>query len=356
MADFETRPASSVSGAVAVPGDKSISHRSLMLSGIAEGTSEVTGFLASEDCLASLAAMRALGVRIDQQSPTHVLIHGVGLRGLRAAGRALDMGNAGTAMRLFTGLLAAQTFDSQLIGDASLMKRPMERVAKPLREMGADVRTRQGTPPVDIVGGHRLHGIEYRMPVASAQVKSALLLAALYADGATTVIAPDITRDHSERMLASCGVRLDIAGLRITLHPPQRVGESADRCAGGFLVRRLFHRGGAVGGRGLGIVDSKTSGSIRLAPDCSIYCAAWAADIDVHEPALQRGGTGGGSVGARVVLARHPGSRGTRAARHRRTSGIVHRRRLCGGRDGRDGRGRAAGEGERPDRCHERRP
>jgi 3-phosphoshikimate 1-carboxyvinyltransferase len=177
MRNFEARPAARVSGAVAVPGDKSISHRSLMLSGIAQGMSEVSGFLASEDCLATMAAMRALGVRIEQRSPTHVMIHGVGLRGLRGAGRALDMGNAGTAMRLFTGLLSAQAFDSQLIGDASLMKRPMERVAKPLREMGADVRTHEGTPPVDIGGGRGLHGIDYRMPVASAQVKSAILLA-----------------------------------------------------------------------------------------------------------------------------------------------------------------------------------
>src|SRR3984957_10007995 len=169
---FEVQPARDVSGTMRVPGDKSISHRALMLSGIAEGTSEVSGFLASEDCLASLAAMRALGVRIEQPSPTHVVIHGVGLHGLRDARRTLDMGNAGTAMRLFTGLLSAQAFDSQLIGDASLMKRPMERVAKPLREMGADVRTRGGTPPVDIGGGRKLHGIEYRMPVASAQVKS----------------------------------------------------------------------------------------------------------------------------------------------------------------------------------------
>ena len=120
-----------------------------------------------------------------------------------AAGRALDMGNAGTAMRLFTGLLSAQSFDSQLVGDASLMKRPMQRVAKPLCEMGADVRTRDGTPPVDIGGGRRLHGIDYRMPVASAQVKSALLFAALYADSATAVIAPAVTRDHSERMFAA---------------------------------------------------------------------------------------------------------------------------------------------------------
>jgi 3-phosphoshikimate 1-carboxyvinyltransferase len=254
MADFETRPASSVSGAVAVPGDKSISHRSLMLSGIARGTSEVTGFLASEDCLASLAAMRALGVRIDQQSPTHVLIHGVGLRGLRAAGRALDMGNAGTAMRLFAGLLAAQPFDSQLIGDASLMKRPMERVAKPLREMGADIRTRQGTPPVDIVGGHRLRGIEYRMPVASAQVKSALLLAALYADGATTIIAPNITRDHSERMLASCGVRLDIAGLRVTLHPPQELTNQRIDVPGDFSSAAFFIVAGLLGAGSSGLL------------------------------------------------------------------------------------------------------
>jgi 3-phosphoshikimate 1-carboxyvinyltransferase len=254
MADFEARPALSVSGAVAVPGDKSISHRSLMLSGIGRGTSEVTGFLASEDCLASLAAMRALGVRIEQRSPTHVLIQGAGLHGLRAAGRALDMGNAGTAMRLFTGLLAAQSFDSQLIGDASLMKRPMERVAKPLREMGAEVRTREGTPPVDIVGGHRLRGIEYRMPVASAQVKSALLLAALYADGATTVIAPNITRDHSERMLASCGVRVDITGLRTTLHPPSELTNQRIEVPGDFSSAAFFIVAGLLGAGSSGLL------------------------------------------------------------------------------------------------------
>jgi 3-phosphoshikimate 1-carboxyvinyltransferase len=251
---FEAHPARSVTGAVAVPGDKSISHRSLMLSGIAEGTSEVTGFLASEDCLASVAAMRALGVNIEQPSPTHVLIHGMGLRGLRDAGRALDMGNAGTAMRLFTGLLSAQAFNSQLIGDASLMKRPMERVAKPLREMGADVRTRNGTPPVDIGGGRRLQGIEYRMPVASAQVKSAVLLAALYADGATTVIAPNITRDHSERMLESCGVRLDIDGLRTTLHPPRRLANQRFNVPGDFSSAAFFIVAGLLGASATGLL------------------------------------------------------------------------------------------------------
>jgi 3-phosphoshikimate 1-carboxyvinyltransferase len=254
MRKYEAQPAHSVSGAVAVPGDKSISHRSLMLSGIAEGTSEVTGFLASEDCLATLTAMRALGVRIEQPNSTEVTVHGVGLRGLREAGRALDMGNAGTAMRLFTGLLSAQSFDSQLIGDASLMKRPMERVAKPLREMGADVRTRNGTPPVDIGGGRRLHGIDYLMPVASAQVKSALLLAALYADGATTVVAPAINRDHSERMLASCGVRLDIEGLRTTLHPPTRLANQRLNVPGDFSSAAFFIVAGLLGAAGEGLL------------------------------------------------------------------------------------------------------
>ena len=218
-----------------------------MLSGIAQGMSEVSGFLASEDCLATMAAMRALGVRIEQRSPTHVMIHGVGLRGLRGAGRALDMGNAGTAMRLFTGLLSAQAFDSQLVGDASLMKRPMERVAKPLREMGADVRTHEGTPPVDIGGGRGLHGIDYRMPVASAQVKSAILLAALFADSATTVVAPAVTRDHSERMLLSCGVRIDIEGLRVTLHPPQQLASSRIEVPGDFSSAAFFIVAGLLG-------------------------------------------------------------------------------------------------------------
>jgi 3-phosphoshikimate 1-carboxyvinyltransferase len=225
-----------------------------MLSGIAHGMSEVSGFLASEDCLATMAAMRALGVRIEQRSPTHVMIHGVGLRGLRGAGRALDMGNAGTAMRLFTGLLAAQAFDSQLIGDASLMKRPMERVAKPLREMGADVRTHDGTPPVDIGGGRGLHGIDYRMPVASAQVKSAILLAALFADSATTVVAPAVTRDHSERMLLSCGVRLDIEGLRVTLHPPQQLASSRIEVPGDFSSAAFFIVAGLLGASAGGLL------------------------------------------------------------------------------------------------------
>jgi 3-phosphoshikimate 1-carboxyvinyltransferase len=240
MPGFKAHPAMRVSGSMTVPGDKSISHRALMLSGIAEGVSEVKGFLASEDCLASLAAMRALGVRIEQPDETRVIIHGVGMRGLQDAGRPLDMGNAGTAMRLFTGLLSAQKFDSQLIGDASLMQRPMERVARPLREMGADVRTRNGTPPVDIRGSRSLHGIDYQMPIASAQVKSAILLAALYAAEPTTITAPAVSRDHSERMLKSCGVRLVSDGLRITVHPPQHLSSQNITVPGDFSSAAFF--------------------------------------------------------------------------------------------------------------------
>jgi len=223
MRRYVANPVAAVAGQITVHGDKSVSHRSMMLAGIAEGRSEISGFLPSEDCLASLAAMRALGVVIERHSATEVSVHGAGLRGLRGAGQALDMGNAGTAMRLFTGLLSAQTFDSALVGDSSLMKRPMERVAKPLREMGADVRTTGGTPPVAIHGGAQLHGIEYRMPVASAQVKSAILLAGLYADGVTTVISPAVSRDHSERMLTSFGVEVQSAGLHVSVRPPQRL-------------------------------------------------------------------------------------------------------------------------------------
>jgi 3-phosphoshikimate 1-carboxyvinyltransferase len=240
MRRYLAAPSAAVSGTIAVPGDKSVSHRSLLLSGIATGTSEVSGFLPSEDCLASLAAMRALGVRIEQQGITEVQVRGVGLRGLKASAQALDMGNAGTAMRLFTGLLSAQAFDSRLIGDASLMQRPMERVARPLREMGADVRTHNGTPPVDIRGGAMLHGIEYRMPVASAQVKSAVLLAGLYAGGVTTVLSPAPSRDHSERMLRCFGADVTVAGLSVQLKPPRELQAQRVKVPGDFSSAAFF--------------------------------------------------------------------------------------------------------------------
>jgi len=244
---IEAGPIRRVSGDATVPGDKSISHRAILFSALATGTSEVRGFLASEDCLASLAAMRALGVRIEQPGTARVRVHGVGLRGLRQAPHPLDMGNAGTAIRLFTGLLSAQAFDSRLIGDESLMKRPMERVAKPLREMGASVRTHNGTPPVDISGGKPLRGIDYKMPVASAQVKSAVLLAGLYADGATMVTAPAVCRDHSERMLSGAGVRIVSDGLATTVYPPQRLEPQDLAVPGDFSSAAFFIVAGLLG-------------------------------------------------------------------------------------------------------------
>lgn len=195
-------------GSVRVPGDKSISHRALMLGAIATGETRIAGFLAGEDCLATLAALRSLGVDIELDLD-RVLIRGAGMQGLRPAARALDMGNSGTGMRLLAGLLAGQRFDSELTGDASLRSRPMERIAAPLREMGAAVSTQQGRAPLQIRGGHELHAIEYRSPVASAQIKSAVLLAGLYARGRTCVFEPGISRDHTERMLQTFGVTVE---------------------------------------------------------------------------------------------------------------------------------------------------
>jgi 3-phosphoshikimate 1-carboxyvinyltransferase len=203
---FRLQPGGSVSGDIRVPGDKSISHRSIMLGALADGVTEVEGFLEGEDSLATLQAFRDMGVTIEGPDNGHVRIHGVGMGGLQAPRGPLYLGNSGTAMRLFTGLLAAQPFDSELTGDASLSRRPMGRVAEPLRAMGAVIDTGEGgTPPLKIRGGQKLSGIHYDMPVASAQVKSCLLLAGLYAEGMTSVHEPAPTRDHTERMLAGFG-------------------------------------------------------------------------------------------------------------------------------------------------------
>src|SRR5580693_551106 len=179
MPKYRAGPGGVAQGELTVPGDKSISHRALMLGGIAQGVTDITGFLAGEDCLATLRALQALGVRIERPEDQHVIVHGAGPNGLRGAAAPLDMGNAGTAMRLSMGLLAPQSFDSTLIGDESLMRRPMERVATPLRLMGANIATHDGRPPVEIRGGARIQAIDYALPVASAQVKSAIILAGL---------------------------------------------------------------------------------------------------------------------------------------------------------------------------------
>ncbi len=211
MADltFFVEPGGALRGRLRVPGDKSISHRAIMFGALAEGVTTITGFLEGEDCLATLRAFRAMGVRVDGPEQGRVTVHGVGLYGLRAPDGPLDMGNSGTSMRLMSGILAGQAFDTVLTGDASLTRRPMRRVTEPLARMGARIETTEtGSAPLRIHGGQRLTGIDYPLPVASAQVKSALLLAGLYAEGVTRVTEPAPTRDHTERMLEGFGYPL----------------------------------------------------------------------------------------------------------------------------------------------------
>ncbi len=203
--DWISHPAGPLRGELRVPGDKSISHRALMLASLAEGRSRIDGFLEGEDTRATAAVLQQLGVRITAPADGVRVIDGVGLRGLRASARPLDCGNAGTGMRLLTGLLAGQGFDSTLVGDASLSRRPMQRVIDPLTTMGAHIDSHRGLPPLHIHGGHRLLGVTTATPVASAQVKSAILLAGLYAEGTTEVREPQPTRDYTERMLAAFG-------------------------------------------------------------------------------------------------------------------------------------------------------
>ena len=206
MSDWIAQRGSPLTGELRVPGDKSVSHRAIMLGALADGVSRVEGFLEGEDTLATAAAFRAMGVKIEAEGEGVRIVHGVGLRGLRAPDGPIDCGNAGTGMRLLAGLLAAQAFDTTLIGDESLSKRPMKRVIEPLARMGAAIAANEGgLPPLRIAGGQCLHGIDYELPVASAQVKSALLLAGLYADGETVVREPHPTRDYTERMLAALG-------------------------------------------------------------------------------------------------------------------------------------------------------
>jgi 3-phosphoshikimate 1-carboxyvinyltransferase len=259
---FVSFPVDALSGDIAVPGDKSISHRALIFGAIAEGVSSITGFLASEDCMATLRALQAMGVQIDElkTEPPRVVIHGVGKYGLQKPDAPLDCGNSGTSMRLLAGLLAAQSFDSELTGDASLLKRPMERVSRPLVLMGADVLTRpNGRPPLLIRGGHTLHGICYDMPQASAQVKSCVLLAGLYATGETQVSEPGLTRDHTERMLTSFSYPLCKSENKVSLNGAREC-QATDIMVPGdmssaafFIVAATLIPGACLNIRGVGI-------------------------------------------------------------------------------------------------------
>lgn len=211
-------------GSLTIPGDKSVSHRSVMFAALADGTSHIDGFLEGEDTRATARIFSQLGVRIETPSPSQRIVHGVGIDGLKAPEAPLDCGNAGTGMRLLAGLLAGQAFDCTLIGDESLSGRPMRRVTGPLSQMGAKIDTESdGTPPLHVHGGQALHGIDFASPVASAQIKSAVLLAGLYAQGETSVLEPHPTRDYTERMLSAFGVDIEFSPGKARLRGGQRL-------------------------------------------------------------------------------------------------------------------------------------
>lgn len=300
-AGFVAGPGGRVAGEIRVPGDKSISHRAAMLGAIAHGDSEIHGFLAGEDCEATLAALAAMGVRIERPQATQVVVHGTGLRGLRAPAAALDLGNSGTGMRLLAGLLCGQAFDSILIGDDSLMQRPMERVAAPLRRMGADLRTNAGRPPLAISGGRVLRGCEHRLETPSAQVKSAILLAGLYADGRTTVSEPQPSRDHTERMLQAFGAGITRGDNSISITGPAELAATRIDVPGDFSSAAFFIVAALVAARepviirGVGVNPTRTGlldilqlmrADIRLRPVASPGSEP-VADIEVRPGTLR---------------------------------------------------------------------
>lgn len=214
---YMVQPGGKLTGEIRVPGDKSISHRAIILGAVAEGITEVTGFLEGEDALATLSAFKEMGVKIEGPTDGHVTIQGVGLTGLTLPENALDLGNSGTSIRLLCGLLAGQNFNTVLKGDSSLAKRPMGRVIDPLAKMGAVIGSNEGKLPLHVQGGNALYAIAYELPMASAQVKSCLLLAGMYAKGKTTIVEPAPTRDHTERMLAGMGYPIVVDGAKVTI-------------------------------------------------------------------------------------------------------------------------------------------
>jgi 3-phosphoshikimate 1-carboxyvinyltransferase len=290
--------ANEIGGSITVPGDKSISHRALMLGAIADGRTEVEGFLDSEDCRATLAALRQLGVSIEFAGESRLTIEGRGIDGLVPAAGSLDMGNAGTAMRLMMGLLAGQRFASVLVGDESLSRRPMERAAAPLRRMGARIETTAGHAPITVHGG-TLTAADHALEVPSAQVKSALLLAGLYARGTTRISEPAVTRDHTERMLRAFGVDVTQARGTVAVAGGQRLTACPIRVPGDLSSAAFFLVLGALAAeRGLiiqnvginptrsGVLEilSRMGARIKIHPRES--GAEPTADLEVHRSEL----------------------------------------------------------------------
>ncbi len=256
-------PASSLRGDLQIPPDKSVAHRTVMLSAIAEGTSHIANYPRSADPRTTLACIEALGIDVEENEDI-LTVHGRGLHGLQAPSGPLDCENSGTTMRLLAGILSGQEFGSSLIGDASLMKRPMERIASPLRRMGAKVSLNNGHPPIDITGGQRLRPLNYEMPVASAQVKSCVLLAGLYADGVTTVIESLPSRDHTERMLGLStiddgeSVKISVEG-GMTIAPRTWAVPGDFSGAAFFMVAGLIVPDSELHLRGVGLNPSRSA-------------------------------------------------------------------------------------------------
>ena len=263
--DYIVRPSGPLRGEIRVPGDKSISHRSVMLGAIADGETRIGGLLEGEDVLATVAAFRAMGVEIDGPAGGHAVVRGVGCDGLAAPARAIDLGNSGTAMRLLAGILAGQRFDCELVGDESLGRRPMRRITEPLLRMGARIETAGGgTPPLAILACDRLAPIDYASPMASAQVKSSVLLAGLYASGRTCVTEPAPTRDHTERMLAAFGAAVARDGRRVCIEGGARLAATeidvpGDISSAAFLLAAAAGRPGSdLIVRGVGVNPTRT--------------------------------------------------------------------------------------------------
>ena len=236
-------------GQVTIPGDKSISHRSIILSSLAEGTSEISGFLKGEDCLATLNSFKKMGVKIEEQDEK-ISVHGVGLHGLKKPTENLYLGNSGTSMRLLAGLLSGQKFSTILTGDSSLSSRPMKRILEPLKEMGASITASANTAPLYIKPSNKLNGISYELPIASAQVKSCILLAGLYADSNTQVIESYLTRDHTEKMFKKFGIEIDESFKDskkiIKISPPRKLNPSTLNIPGDFSSASFFIVAGLI--------------------------------------------------------------------------------------------------------------
>ena len=343
-------PARALVGHVAVPGDKSISHRAVLLGAVAEGETRISGFGRSRDTEATIAAVRALGVEVEEHDVDTLTVRGVGLRGLREPEGPIDAGNAGTLMRLLPGLLVGQSGRFELVGDASLSERPLERVAEPLRRMGATVETTDGHAPLVVEGASELQAIDYELPVASAQVKSAILLAALFAEGETTVVEPMPTRDHTERMLERAGVAVKRRPQSVSVLGTSQVVLDEVEIPGDFssaaplLVAAAIVPGSDLTVHGVGL-NPRRIGLLDVLEHMGAKVAVYNRRSIGGEPAGDVGIRASELVGATVTPAEVPGD-GRRASRLRARGG-TRARRQPGPR-----RGRAEVEG---DRSHRRR-